>query len=79
MLYLLLVLNGAFIMYFLLQKPIKIQVHHIHEDVKNQLSREEIASLEEAMNKPDPKQDQFDQDLNEAINNIDEIMGGSDR
>ena len=50
MLYLLLVLNGAFIMYFLLQKPIKIQVHHIHEDVKEQLSREEIASLEEAMN-----------------------------
>ena len=79
MLYLLLVLNGASIMYFLLQKPIKIQVHHIHEDVKEQLSREEIANLEEAMNKPDPKQDQFDQDLNEAINNIDAIMGGSDR
>lgn len=79
MLYLLLVLNGAFIMYLLVQKPIKIQVHHIHEEVKDQLSRSEIESLEEDMNKPDPKQDQFEQNLNEAINNIDSIMGGSDR
>ena len=34
---------------------------------------------EEEMNKPDPKQDSFEQNINEAINNIDEIMGGSDR
>jgi hypothetical protein len=66
-------------MYLLVKNPIKIQVHHIHEEVKDQLSRSEIESLEEDMNKPDPKQDQFEQNLNEAINNIDSIMGGSDR
>lgn len=79
MIYIMFFILGCMIMYLFLQKPLQFTIHHIHENKTEQLSRDEIRNLEEEMNKPDPKQDSFEQNINEAINNIDEIMGGSDR
>ena len=55
--------------------PIKIQVHHKHENVLPPLDSVDIRKLEEEMLKDDPKMD----DLYKEIDKLNDIMGGSDR
>lgn len=74
---------GALLMYLILQKPLQIKVHHIHEDVNATKNTKEMRALEEEMFKEDPKADAnystLEANFSEVIQNVSDIMGGSDR
>lgn len=61
------------------KKPLLIQVHHVHEDVKHGIDTVDIDKLEEDMLKEDQKKDDLYAKLDETLIEINNIMGGSDR
>ena len=73
--YVIFFLLGAVISLIFTRAPIKIEVHHKHENVLPPATEENLRSLEEQMTKPDAKMDQ----IYEEINKLSDIMGGSDR
>jgi len=76
---LLFLLIGGLLTLTFTKKPLLIQVHHVHEDVKHGVTDIDIDKLEEDMFKEDPKKDDLYDKLDETIAEINNIMGGSDR
>ena len=70
---------GMLIMWLILQKPLQITIHHKHENVISPENKVDIDALEQQMLKEDPKKDQLYKELDDALANIGDIMGGSDR
>ena len=73
--YLIFFILGALIALVITRSPIKIEVHHKHENVLPPLDNVDIRKLEEEMLKDDPKMDE----LYKEIDKLNDIMGGSDR
>ena len=67
------------IMWLILQKPLQITIHHKHENVVSPENQVDMDALEQKMLKEDPKKDQLYKELDDALANIGDIMGGSDR
>lgn len=61
------------------QKPLKIQVHHVHENLIDAKSERELQELQEKMLKEDPKNDKLYEEIDKITTEINDIMGGSDR
>lgn len=76
---LLFLLIGGLLTLTFTKKPLLIQVHHVHEDVKHDVNVVDMDKLEEAMLKEDPKKDDLYSKLDETLAEINDIMGGSDR
>lgn len=70
---------GMLIMWLILQKPLQITIHHKHENVISPMNQIDMDALEQQMLKEDPKKDKLYQELDDALANIGDIMGGSDR
>ena len=70
---------GMLLMYLILQKPLKISVHHTHEDIKHPVDTVNVKELEQEMLKKDPVSDQLYADLDNILKETNDIMGGSDR
>lgn len=76
---LLFLLIGGLLTLILTKKPLLVQVHHVHEDIKPVLPDVDMDKLEEDMLKEDPKKDDLYAKLDETLAEINDIMGGSDR
>ena len=76
---LLFLLIGMLLTLTFTKKPLLIQVHHVHEDVKHGVTDIDIDKLEEDMLKEDQKKDDLYAKLDETLIEINNIMGGSDR
>lgn len=76
---LLFLLIGMLLTLTFTKKPLLIQVHHVHEDVKHGINPVDIDKLEEDMLKEDQKKDDLYAKLDETLIEINNIMGGSDR
>lgn len=67
----------------LMQKPIKIQVHHKNETVPTAQDMLDLAELEDKMlnsdAKSDEKYDKFSEEFETTLKEVNNIMGGSDR
>lgn len=61
------------------KQPVQIKVHYKHETVPNTDPLVDTEILEEKMLKDDPKRDDLYSKLDEALVEVNEIMGGSDR
>ena len=70
---------GMLLMYLILQKPLKISIHHTHEEIKHDIDEAKLHELEQKMLKEDPKEDNLYEQLDETIREVNDIMGGSDR
>lgn len=70
---------GLLLMYLVLQKPLKIEVKHVEETVKPQFTQEDYDALEAKMLEDDPKKDALYDKLDEALVEVSNVMGGSDR
>lgn len=70
---------GALIMYLILQRPLKISVHHKYETITPPM---DLNELEDTMLKPDSKRDKMyeeEQDVADLMKEVSDVMGGSDR
>lgn len=76
---LLFLLIGMLLTLTFTKKPLLIQVHHVHEDVKHGIDPVDMDKLEEDMLKEDQKKDDLYAKLDETLIEINNIMGGSDR
>ena len=76
---LLFLLIGMLLTLTFTKKPLLIQVHHVHENVKHGIDPVDIEKLEEDMLKEDQKKDDLYAKLDETLIEINNIMGGSDR
>lgn len=63
----------------MVQKPIKFEVKHTYETLHPELKDIDMNELEEKMLKEDPKNDQLYEDFEKTLQEVNEIMGGSDR
>lgn len=79
MLYLIIFVVGMLLMWLLLQKPLKIDVHHTYETIHPELDDEKLQALEQKMLKEDPTSDNLYEQLDQTIREVNDIMGGSDR
>ncbi len=70
---------GMLLMYLILQKPLRFEVHHVHEDVQKLKDKEELRQLEKEMLEKNPKEDALYDQVDEIVKDIDDVMGGSDR
>lgn len=70
---------GSLITYLILQKPLQITVHHKHENIIPQINDPDLQDLENKMLTPDVKNDQLYEDFEKTLEEINNIMGGSDR
>ncbi len=70
---------GALFTLLMTQKPIKIEVHHKHENVIPVQNDLNMIELEQKMLDADPKLDKQYEDLDKIIAEANNIMGGSDR
>ena len=70
---------GMLLSYLILQRPLQITIHHKNENVVNPITAEQMEEFEKAMLTKDPKKDQLYKELDDALANIGDIMGGSDR
>ena len=70
---------GMLLMYLILQKPLKITVHHVNENIVPDVNETKLKELEEKMLKEDPQNDNLYEQLDETIREVNDIMGGSDR
>lgn len=64
------------------KRPFQIKIEHVHNYVKEQEPLIDMEALEEQMLKKDPAKDQEYQDLEEmstVLQEVKELMGGSDR
>ena len=76
---LLFLLIGGLLTLILTKKPLLVQVHHVHEDIKHDVTAVDMDKLEEDMLKDDPKKDDLYAKLDETLAEVNDIMGGSDR
>lgn len=76
---LLFLLIGGLLTLIFTKKPLLIQVHHVHEDIKPMIPGVDMEQLEEDMLKEDPKKDDLYAKLDETLAEVNDIMGGSDR
>lgn len=70
---------GALLAYLILQKPLKIEVHHKHEDIIPASTLADMAELEQDMLKEDPTTDKMYEELDKVLYEVNSVMGGSDR
>ena len=63
----------------LMEKPIKIDLHHTYKTEYSELPDVDMSALEEKMLKEDPKVDRLYEDFDKTLQEVNEIMGGSDR
>lgn len=70
---------GVLLTLVLVQKPVLITVHHKYENLKPELTKDDLAVLEEGMLKENPKEDNLYEKLDQTIADVNDIMGGSDR
>ena len=73
---------GGLLTLIFTKKPFQITIEHIHNYVKEQEPLIDMEALEEQMLKKDPAKDQEYQDLEEmntVLQEVKELMGGSDR
>lgn len=80
--YLVFLLIGVLLTLVFTKKSIKIEVHHIHEDINPVQAKIDLAELEQTMLKEDPETDAKYDDLAQVaqtVSDIGDIMGGSDR
>lgn len=63
----------------LTQKPIEIVIHRKEENVVNPKVAMDMEELEDKMLKEDPKKDDLYAKLDATIQDVNNIMGGSDR
>ena len=59
--------------------PLKFHVHHTHENIVNNKTEAELEKLQEKMLKEDPKNDKLFDEIDNIVEEINNIMGGSDR
>lgn len=60
-------------------KAIKIEIKHIHETITAPISDKDIAELEKAIDKADPELDKVYESMGNVIDEITDVMKGSDR
>lgn len=77
--YLLFFVIGFVLCWLITQKPLKINVHHIQENLISEKSEKELQELQEKMLKEDPKNDKLYEEIDKITMEINDIMGGSDR
>lgn len=70
---------GFVLCWLITQKPLKISVHHIQENLVSEKSEKELEELQEKMLKEDPKNDKLYEEIDKITMEINDIMGGSDR
>ena len=70
---------GLLLMYLILQKPLKIEIKSTVETAKPQFTHEDYDELEAKMLEDDPKKDALYDKLDEALVEVSNVMGGSDR
>ena len=70
---------GILTMYLLTQKPIEIVIHRKEENVIDPKLATDMEELEDKMLKDDPKKDDLYAKLDRTIQDVNDIMGGSDR
>lgn len=70
---------GMLLMYLILQKPLKITIHHVNETIVPDVDDAKLKELEQKMLKEDPQNDNLYEQLDETIREVNDIMGGSDR
>ena len=74
---------GFLICWVITKKPIQIKVHHVQENVQNNVTAAEMSALEEEMLKEKPEEDKkfedFDSRFGDIMREVNETMGGSDR
>lgn len=72
-------ITGMLLSYLILRRPLQITIHHKNENVVNPVTAAQMEAFEEAMLKEDPKKDKMYEDFEQAMSEIGNIMGGSDR
>lgn len=77
--YLLFFLIGFVFALLLTLRPVKFQVHHIHEEVQPAVDKTDLKELEKEMLKDDAVEDDMYKKLDQVIVEANDIMGGSDR
>lgn len=70
---------GFILAVVLMERPVKIDLHHTYKTEYSSLPDVDMSELEEKMLKEDPKTDQLYEDFNRTLQEVNEIMGGSDR
>ena len=70
---------GMLLMYLILQRPLKIEIKNTAETVKPQFTQAHYDALEAKMLEDDPKKDALYDKLDEALVEVSNVMGGSDR
>lgn len=70
---------GMLLMYLILQRPLRIEVHHKQENVVQPISEVDMTKMQEEMLKDDPKEDIAYEQLDKVMLNISNVMGGSDK
>lgn len=77
---------GSLLTLIFTKKPFQIKIEHVHNYVKEQDQLIDMEALEQEMLKKDPTKDaqyeNFNNDmkqLDEVLQEVNEIMGGSDR
>lgn len=79
MVYLVFVILGVLLCLVFTNKPIQIHIIHTDNTPKDRMSADERRVLEEEMNKEDPAEDDKLKDIHAIIQDVSDIMGGSDR
>lgn len=79
MVYLVMFLMGALFTLVFTKKPIRIEIIHTENTKTTAKTAEELKQLEQEMLKEDPKEDGVYEKLGVVINEVADIMGGSDR
>lgn len=72
-------ITGMLLSYLILQRPLQITIHHKNENVVPPIAGLDMDTLEEKMLKADPKKDEMYKNFEEAMLEVNEVMGGSDR
>ena len=70
---------GMLLMYLILQRPLRIEVHHKQENIVRPISEVDMKQMQEEMLKNDPKEDLAYEQLEKVMLDIGNIMGGSDK
>ncbi len=60
-------------------RAIKFEIKHIHETITAPISDADIAALERSMDTPDPDVDRIYEEMGTVLNEVADVMKGSDR
>lgn len=77
--YLVMFLIGILFTLVFTRKPIRIEIIHTENTKTTAKTAEELKELEQEMLKEDPKEDNEYEKLGVVLNEVADIMGGSDR